>query len=98
MSIRINTECDIDVRMQPVVNSFIAAFLVGVALLFAGVALAAPMRCTGEQKTCIAACNKSLDRSSLSTCVTNCGLRQSFCMKTGCWDTGFQKYCGLLKQ
>jgi hypothetical protein len=56
------------------------------------------MRCSGEQKTCITACNKSPDRSSISTCVTNCGARQSICMKTGCWDTGFQKYCGLLKQ
>ena len=61
-------------------------------------AFAAPMRCSGEQKICVASCNKSTDRSLIPTCVTNCGLRQSLCMKTGCWDSGLQKYCGLLKQ
>ena len=80
------------------VDSLIAAFLLGISLLSIETAVAAPMRCSGEQKTCIAACNKSPDRGSISTCVTNCGLRQSLCMKTGCWDNGFQKYCGLLKQ
>jgi len=38
------------------------------------------------------------DRSTLSICITNCGIRQSMCRKTGCWDSGAQKYCGLLKQ
>src|SRR5262245_15606917 len=57
-----------------------------------------PMRCSGEQTTCIANCKKNPDRSFLSVCVTNCGARQSICMKTGCWDSGVQKYCGLLKQ
>jgi hypothetical protein len=72
--------------------------LVGAALLWSQTAFAAPMRCSGEQKTCIAKCTKSLDRASISTCVTNCGARQSSCMKTGCWDSGAQRYCGLLKQ
>jgi hypothetical protein len=84
--------------MKPAMDSLIAAVVFGFALLCIDAAHAAPMRCSGEQKTCIAVCNKSLDRGSISTCVTNCGLRQSLCMKTGCWDTGFQKYCGLLKQ
>jgi hypothetical protein len=61
-------------------------------------AFSAPMRCSGEEKICIAACKKSLNRSSISTCLTNCGLRQSACMKSGCWNSGPQKYCGLLKQ
>jgi hypothetical protein len=56
------------------------------------------MRCSGEQNTCIANCKKNPDRSFLSICVTNCGARQSICLKTGCWDSGVQKYCGLLKQ
>jgi len=68
------------------------------ALLSTAPAFSAPMRCSGEEKVCIAACKKSLDRSSLSTCLTNCGLRQSACMKSGCWDSGPQRYCGLLKQ
>jgi hypothetical protein len=35
---------------------------------------------------------------AVSICVTNCGARQSICMRTGCWDSGVQKYCGLQKQ
>jgi GSG1-like protein len=69
-----------------------------IALLSAASALSAPMRCSGEEKVCIAACKKSLDRSSLPICLTNCGQRQSACMKSGCWDSGPQRYCGLLKQ
>jgi hypothetical protein len=84
--------------MKRAIDSLLAAAVIGLALLCAGAAVAAPMRCSGEQKTCIAVCNKSLDRGSIPTCITNCGMRQSLCMKTGCWDTGFQKYCGLLKQ
>ena len=68
------------------------------APLSAAPAFSAPMRCSGEEKICIAACKKSLNRSSISTCLTNCGLRQSACMKSGCWNSGPQKYCGLLKQ
>ncbi len=83
--------------MKPAIDSLIAVAVV-LGLLRIDAALAAPMRCSGEQKTCIAVCNKSLDKGSISTCVTNCGLRQSLCMKTGCWDSGVQKYCGLLKQ
>jgi hypothetical protein len=78
------------------------AVLVGISAAFVLLAptpaLSAPMRCSGEEKTCIANCKKSLDRSSISTCLTNCGLRQSACMKSGCWDSGPQRYCGLLKQ
>jgi hypothetical protein len=78
------------------------AALIGISAAFAllpsAPAVSAPMRCSGEEKVCIAACKKSLDRSSLSTCLTNCGLRQSACIKSGCWDSGPQRYCGLLKQ
>jgi hypothetical protein len=59
---------------------------------------AAPMRCSGEETSCITGCKKSTDRASVPACITNCGLRQSICKKTGCWDSGNQKYCGLLKQ
>jgi hypothetical protein len=80
-------------------KAFVAALgLFSLVVLDSEIATAAPMRCSGEQKTCIANCNKSPDRSTIAICVTNCGTRQSMCMKTGCWDSGFQKYCGLLKQ
>jgi len=79
-------------------RKLIAAAAVLFGLFDCRIALAAPMRCSGEQKICITNCNKSLDRSSIPTCFTSCGARQSLCMKTGCWDNGFQKYCGLLKQ
>jgi hypothetical protein len=71
---------------------------VAFALLPAAPAFSAPMRCSGEENVCIAACKRSLDRSSIPICLTNCGLRRSACMKSGCWDSGPQRYCGLLKQ
>ena len=86
-----------DARLLRVIAALVcipAAF----ALVSTAPAFSAPMRCSGEEKVCIAACKKSLDRSSISTCLTNCGLRQSACMKSGCWDSGPQRYCGLLKQ
>jgi hypothetical protein len=70
----------------------------GLWLLWSQAAFAAPMRCSGEQNICITNCKKNPDRSYLSVCVTNCGARQSNCIRTGCWDSGVQKYCGLLKQ
>jgi hypothetical protein len=81
-------------------RGFVALAVISVAsaLLSSAPASSAPMRCSGEEKICIAACKKSLNRSSISTCLTNCGLRQSACMKSGCWTSGPQKYCGLLKQ
>jgi hypothetical protein len=95
---RNNEVCDIGSHMKRLIDSLFAVALCGLCLLCGEATVAAPMRCSGEQKTCLAACNKSQDRSSISTCLTNCGFRQSLCMKTGCWDTGLQKYCGLLKQ
>ncbi|MFZ0623717.1 MAG: hypothetical protein WAM76_17165 [Pseudolabrys sp.] len=75
-----------------------SAVLAALAPLFPPAVVAAPMRCSGEQTACITSCKKNPDRSMLSICITNCGLRQSVCMKTGCWDSGIQKYCGVLKQ
>jgi hypothetical protein len=87
----------VDSRKFDCLRSVVAAVIV-LGLLWPQTALAVPMRCSGEQTTCIANCKKNPDRSFLSVCVTNCGARQSICMKTGCWDSGVQKYCGLLKQ
>jgi predicted RNA-binding Zn ribbon-like protein len=86
-------------RIDSLRTPLLAVLAISIALpLLADHASAAAMRCSGEQKTCIANCDKSRDRSKLSTCLTSCGARQSTCMKTGCWNSGVQKYCGLLKQ
>jgi hypothetical protein len=88
----------IDSLDAPRLRRIAALVAICVALLASAPAFSAPMRCSGEEKVCIAACKKSLDRPSLSTCLTTCGLRQSACLKSGCWDSGPQRYCGLLKQ
>ena len=82
---------DFDSRTNARILTGVFAVLV---LLCCQDAFAVPMRCSGEQTACIAACKKNLDRSYVSICVTNCGARQSMCMR----DSGVQKYCGLLKQ
>ncbi len=67
--------------------------------LFAGPAVRAdPMKCSGEEKSCIASCQKNPNGSTVSACVTACGARQSYCMKTGCWNNGASRYCGLTRQ
>jgi hypothetical protein len=80
------------IRLQDLFLS--ATFILAACALFALPATAAPARCSGEQRICIADCNKALSGGALSTCVTNCGQRQAICVKTGCWD----KFCGLLRQ
>lgn len=71
--------------------------LAGLTLFAAQRALAEPMKCSGEEKTCIANCKKAANKASLSACLTSCGTRLSICTKTGCWDNGRQRYCGLAK-
>lgn len=72
------------------------AALFALALLGAQIARAEPMKCSGEEKTCLTNCRK-IARVAVSVCATGCGARLSACMKTGCWDTGAQRYCGLAK-
>lgn len=84
--------------LAPPARRILVIIAAGIVLASAQAAAAAPMRCSGEQTACVTGCKKNPDRSTLSICITNCGLRQSVCMKTGCWDSGMQKYCGLLKQ
>ena len=78
-----------------------AAALLGVtllanAILGAPAAAADPMKCSGEEKTCLTNCKKTA-RVAVSVCATGCGTRLSYCLKTGCWDNGTQRYCGLNK-
>ncbi|HYC18155.1 MAG TPA: hypothetical protein VEC94_13185 [Pseudolabrys sp.] len=87
----------LDSRVLPARRT-LAIIAVGIILAFSQAAVAAPMRCSGEQTICINSCKKNPDRSTLSICITNCGVRQTACMKNGCWNSGMQKYCGLLKQ
>lgn len=61
-------------------------------------AVAQPMKCSGERKTCISVCEKSLNPSLAPRCIANCHASHSFCIKTGCWDSGNGQYCGLTKQ
>ena len=73
-----------------------SAALFALAFFGAQSASADPMKCSGEEKACITACKKTA-RVAVSACVTGCGARLSACMKTGCWDNGTQRYCGLAK-
>ena len=57
-------------------------------------AMAEPMKCSGEEKACVTACRKTA-RMPVGVCLTGCGARLSACVKTGCWDDGTQRYCGL---
>jgi hypothetical protein len=61
------------------------------------IARADPMKCSNEEKTCATNCKKAA-RGPVNVCLTECGVRASYCMKTGCWDNGVQRYCGLAKQ
>jgi len=66
-------------------------------LLLTGTGHAEPMKCGGEEKTCQQACAK-VPTATKSACLTECGVRKSACMRTGCWDNGQIRYCGLMKQ
>jgi hypothetical protein len=67
------------------------------SLFGARTAGAAPMLCSGEQKTCIAACQKN-PPTLVGDCIANCRSRFNYCRQTGCWDNGRNRYCGLGRQ
>jgi hypothetical protein len=71
--------------------------LAALSLLGARPAAAAPMKCSGEQTTCIAVCQKA-PRALIADCVTSCRARFNYCRQTGCWDNGKSRYCRLLRQ
>ena len=70
---------------------------VGVFLMATQAAHADPMRCTGEEKNCNSNCVK-FARATVSNCLEICRATRQICMRTGCWDNGTSKYCGLMKQ
>jgi len=73
------------------------AAIVAIYLLGARTAIAAPMLCSGEQKTCIAACQR-MPLNLIADCIAGCRARLNYCKHTGCWDNGTNRYCGLLRQ
>ena len=73
------------------------AAVFGLLLLGAQPAPAQPMRCSGEAKTCNATCVKN-GGATVANCLAVCHVVQANCMKTGCWDNGTNRYCGLMKQ
>ena len=72
--------------------------IIAMLLLLAVPAQAAPMKCSGEQTACTAACQRILDAAQATTCVAACRGRFNYCRTTGCWDNGRNRYCGLLRQ
>jgi hypothetical protein len=70
---------------------------IGLFLLGAQAALADPMKCSGEEKTCVTNCSK-FARTTVSQCLEACRMSRIICLRTGCWDTGTNRYCGLMKQ
>ncbi|AXK79939.1 hypothetical protein DW352_05045 [Pseudolabrys taiwanensis] len=82
-------------RMSGIRLTVLAAVTLLGALLGATTIHAAAMRCSGEEQTCIAVCNKVAIKANLSACITTCGQRSAVCKRTGCWDNGTQQYCGL---
>jgi hypothetical protein len=80
-------------------RKLVPALAVTAALtLLTASALAGPMKCSGEQKTCITVCQKTVNPALQAQCVADCGTRLNFCRRTGCWDNGASRYCGLLRQ
>lgn len=82
--------------MNTAARGSLGAALFAFALMAAQAATAEPMKCSGEEKTCSTSCRKAA-RIAVSTCLTDCGTRLSACMRTGCWDNGVSRYCGLAK-
>jgi hypothetical protein len=84
--------------MRNVADKFIGAMLAGALLLGAQAARAEPMKCSGEQKTCVNNCVKAGNALQAKQCGENCRVSQANCMRSGCWANGALRYCGLMKQ
>ena len=77
--------------------SRIAVALAAAALICAQPVGAAPMTCSSEQKACLAPCGK-FPPAVAKDCTDACHARFNFCRRSGCWDNGSSRYCGLLRQ
>jgi hypothetical protein len=76
---------------------FAMAALAWLYLIPSGTTQAAAMRCSSELSACNSNCLKTA-RTVISNCRALCHTSQQICMRTGCWDNGASRYCGLLKQ
>ena len=85
------------ISAQKTIPSVCAAIALIAVLSAITLAQADPMKCSNEEKTCATACKKAA-RGPVNRLPDRCGARASYCMKTGCWDNGAQRYCGLAKQ
>jgi hypothetical protein len=74
-----------------------SAAIIALALL-AAPALAEPMKCSGEQKTCNTVCLKTINPALQAQCIADCHTRLNYCKQTGCWDNGTSRYCGLMRK
>ena len=74
------------------------ALIIPMLIALVASAAAAPMKCSGEQTTCVAACQRLLDRVQATNCTDACRGYFNYCRATGCWDNGRNRYCGLLRQ
>jgi hypothetical protein len=67
------------------------------ALMGVQAAWAEPMKCSGEQKTCLSTCAR-MPTGQAQACLENCRASQAYCIRSGCWQNGASRYCGLTKQ
>jgi hypothetical protein len=74
-----------------------AAIAVVVVLIGAQAAGAEPMKCSGEQKTCLNVCAR-MPAGPAQACLEGCRASQAYCIRSGCWQNGASRYCGLTKQ
>ena len=78
-------------------RNVIAALAFVFILIDAQTALAEPMKCSGEQKTCQNACAR-MPIGQVQACLEGCRASQAYCLRSGCWQNGANRYCGLTKQ
>jgi hypothetical protein len=78
-------------------RNVIAAITVVFAVIGAQTVLAEPMKCSGENKTCLTACAR-LPAGQGQPCLEGCRASQAYCIRSGCWQNGASRYCGLTKQ
>lgn len=83
--------------MRPTTRTIAGAMAAAFILLGAHGAIAEPMKCSGEQKTCTTSCAR-LPTAQIQLCMENCRVAQANCMRSGCWASGGSRYCGLMKQ
>ena len=78
-------------------RNIVVAIAAAVVIIGAQAAQAEPMKCSGEQKTCLSACAR-MSAGQAQACLEGCRASQAYCVRSGCWQNGATRYCGLMKQ